>query len=68
LNDGGIVDAADYVGWRKTDSTPADYDTWHTHFGESIGSGSSNNNVPEPTSLAMFILAATPFCTARWRR
>ena len=33
-NTDGVVDAADYVVWRKTDGTnPAGYNTWRTNFG-----------------------------------
>ena len=34
FNHDGTVDAADYVVWRKTDGTPAGYNTWRTHFGQ----------------------------------
>jgi sulfatase modifying factor 1 len=54
-NANGVVDAADYVLWRKysgqsvtlpNDSTPGtvtatDYDVWRSHFGQTPGSGSS---------------------------
>jgi hypothetical protein len=45
-NNNGVVDAADYVLWRKgatlqNDSTPgvqaADYDVWRSHFGNTSG-------------------------------
>ncbi len=55
-NDDGVVDAADYVLWRKTfgmsgfalaadgngnnQIDSGDYDVWTAHFGESLGSGS----------------------------
>jgi hypothetical protein len=54
-NNNGIVDAADYVVWRKmlgqtgtglaADGNnygvvnPADFDVWRAHFGETVGSG-----------------------------
>ncbi|MEX2310758.1 MAG: hypothetical protein WD738_24535 [Pirellulales bacterium] len=54
-NADGIVDAADYVVWRKynntattlpNDSTPgtsaADYDVWRAHFGDTIGTGAGD--------------------------
>jgi hypothetical protein len=65
-NDDGIVDAADYVVWRKLNGTlttlpndstpgivsPADYDEWMLHFGMSSGgAGSSTSAVPEPATL-----------------
>lgn len=60
-NQDGVVDAADYVAWRKTDGTPAGYNAWRTHFGQSSGSGSvayANAAVPEPTTLVNLIVAA----------
>jgi hypothetical protein len=60
-NADGTVDAADYVVWRKNDGTPAGYDTWRAHFGESAGSGASataNAAVPEPATLVMLIVTA----------
>jgi hypothetical protein len=62
-NNDAIVDAADYVLWRKSPSTyggnPAGYNTWRAHFGQPPGSGTAANAaVPEPTSLILMILAA----------
>ena len=60
-NYNGMVDAADYVIWRKNHGTQAGFDTWRAHFGETAGSGSgasANATVPEPTTLVMFIVAA----------
>lgn len=57
-NHNGIVDAADYVIWRKglgTTYTQADYDVWRSHFGKSVSSGSQFGGaspVPEPWSFA----------------
>ena len=66
----GAVDAADYVVWRKTDGTPAGYNIWRMHFGQTAGSGSSlpsaeplSAAVPEPATLIPMILAA-----AAWSR
>jgi phospholipase/lecithinase/hemolysin len=64
FNDDGTVDAADYVVWRDglgTNFTPADYDTWRTHFGETSASGAGAGPfmaVPEPPSLAICAIAA----------
>jgi hypothetical protein len=35
INGDGVVDAADYVAWRKDGGTQDDYDTWRAHFGQS---------------------------------
>jgi hypothetical protein len=63
-NNNGVVDAADYVAWRKglgTTYTQNDYDVWRAHFGQTAGSGAgaiSNNAVPEPTTLVMIFIGA----------
>jgi hypothetical protein len=71
FNSDGTVDAADYVVWRKTDGTPAGYNTWRANFGRSPGSGSVaavNANVPEPAALVILIIAAAGASTPRrWR-
>jgi hypothetical protein len=62
----GTVNAADYVAWRKglgTAYTQDDYTTWRAHFGQtSGGSGAGRSSqvvVPEPSTLALSVLAAT---------
>ncbi len=37
FNADGIVDAADYIVWRKTDGSQAGYDLWRTNFGRTVG-------------------------------
>src|SRR5262249_23640652 len=67
-NNDGVVNAADYVLWRKggplqNDPTPGvqpgDYDVWRAHFGQTPGAGSSLSAgaVPEPTSAFLAALA-----------
>jgi len=68
----GIVDAADYVFWRKgfgTIYTQADYDVWRSQFGQSLaGSGlGAEAAVPEPAS-ALLILATGIAALATSRR
>jgi hypothetical protein len=68
-NQDGIVDAADYVYWRKNfNGDQAKYDAWRAHFGASLGPGSGSAlpsaqplsaAVPEPSTLIRMILAAT---------
>lgn len=68
-NGNGIVDAADYVVWRKTGiNGPTGYNTWRTNFGKPGGSGSVAGiqaAVPEPTTLVLLMFAAAGWC--RWR-
>jgi len=87
-NDDGAVDAADYVIFRKNEDTmnilpndpiggmigPAHYTQWRSHFGESLGGGSSaaaspDAVVPEPSavSLSMFALASLGLTSRRKR-
>ena len=77
FNFDGTVDAADYVTWRKDpNGTQAQYDAWRAHFGQpasGVGSGSAlpsagllSATAPEPTTLAMLILAMAS--TPVWRR
>ena len=70
FNGNGTVDAADYLIWRKSDGAPSGYNDWRTHFGQTVGSGSStvaNAAVPEPSTLVMLALAAADVCSRRRR-
>jgi hypothetical protein len=71
FNQNGTVDAADYVVWRNglgTTHTPADYDLWRAHFGQSAGIGAAgypsgasaellSASVPEPSALVLLAMA-----------
>jgi hypothetical protein len=73
-NDDGMVDAADYVAWRKT---PADfggaggYDTWRENFGRSNEGSGGNSQVPEPSAFflsAIVAFAGSSCCRRRSQR
>lgn len=69
LNHDGMVDAADYIMWRKSDGSAAGYNLWRTGFGQSSGSGLgtiANAALPEPSATVMLILSMTGCCV--WRR
>ena len=75
-NHDGVVDAADYVVWRKglgTTFTQNDYNVWRANFGKTAsgagsGSGSiANAAVPEPTTLVFLMLAMAGWCLPRRR-
>jgi hypothetical protein len=70
-NDDGVVDAADFVVWRKASPTvPSDYDDWQANFGESEPAGSggfSVGSVPEPTGVLLLFIAILAGGTA-WNR
>jgi hypothetical protein len=56
-NQDGLVDAADYVAWRKSGAPEADYETWVQTFGQpSAGESSAplGGSVPEPASFLLF--------------
>ncbi len=65
FNGDTIVDARDYVVWRKRlglTFTSADYSTWRSHFGQSTpGGGAATLNavaaLPEPASSVLFVVA-----------
>jgi hypothetical protein len=55
-NGNGIVDAADYVVWRKTSGMQPGYDLWRANFGRTGGAGSlSNLAVPEPAAWLLLV-------------
>ena len=62
-NNNGVVDAADYVAWRKglgTTYTQNDYNVWRSHFGPPAGSGAGatvNAAIPEPASCVLLGLS-----------
>jgi hypothetical protein len=67
-----IVDAGDYVVWRKTgiNGQPG-YNTWRSHFGQTAGSGTASllsSPVPEPTMLALGLSSSVVLCLPLRRR
>jgi hypothetical protein len=68
-NGNGIVDAPDYVLWRKNPASffgsPTGYNNWRAHFGNTSGSGagalSVGGAVPEPCSAVLVVLAMSAF-------
>ncbi len=76
-NQNGVVDAADYVVWRKglgATYTQGDYDVWRAHFGQSVGlSAGASATIPEPGTISMCLLGmlvtwnARPFLFIRRR-
>jgi PEP-CTERM motif len=81
-NNNGVVDAGDYVLWRKGGplanevDTPgtvnaADYTAWRARFGNpgsGSGSGLGASAVPEPATLVLFVLGLAAFQMNRRRR
>jgi hypothetical protein len=80
-NNNGVVDAGDYVLWRKGGplanevETPgtvnaADYTAWRARFGNTSGAGGglTDSAVPEPGMFVLFATAAGIALTAPWGR
>ena len=68
-NGDGVVDAADYVVWRKTDSANNQgYLDWRANFGNSRGAElTTNAAVPEPTAACLAITLVGVFSLAMGR-
>ena len=65
FNFDGVVDAADYVLWRKGNGTQTDYNTWLANFGRTfsgslVAAGVTTTYVPEPPLLALGCLLPLP--------
>jgi hypothetical protein len=67
-NQNYVVDAADYVVWRKTDGLPEAFDIWRAHFGEIAGAGALSASIPEPSSLYFILIAILVALDRRRRR
>ncbi len=71
FNGDGVVDAADYVVWRKglgMTYTQNDYNVWRAHFGQTAGSGAgagTNAAVPEPATLSLLIVGILAMSSRR---
>ncbi len=67
-----VVDAADYVLWRKSNGSAADYNIWRANFGLTIpGSGASlqgGTAVPEPSLLTSLFCASSILYAATMRK
>ena len=63
FNRNGVVDAADYIVWRKglgTTYVQSDYQVWRTNFGQSAASGTGSLDgtaIPEPASILLLMFA-----------
>jgi hypothetical protein len=77
-NHNGVVDAADYVVWRKGDLVAdsngdtlvnqTDYDFWRARFGNGApgaGAGLTGSAVPEPAALTLLVIGLLATCSGR---
>ena len=69
-NRDNLVNAANQVVWRKTDSTTQEYNIRRDNFGATLGSGSGASpnpaSVPEPASIS--IVTALCYMVLRWNK
>jgi hypothetical protein len=75
FNNDNIVDAADYVVWRKglgTTYTQDHFNIWRANFGQTAGGDSGSGaegTVPEPASLSLITLGMLAmFTRQRWAK
>jgi pectate lyase len=71
FNHDGMVDAADYVVWRKMGGSPEEYGTWRGNFGASSGAASGRSKaamVPEPAAWIASMFGAAAVAQLRRRR
>jgi hypothetical protein len=70
-NGDNIVNAADYVPWRKIPSLfggdPAGYNAWYQQFGEPGAGAGGSGGVPEPTGVALVVVGFAAFVAGRAR-
>lgn len=59
FDDSGVVDAADYVWWRKSDGGAENYNIWRANFGRSgaAANGVAAVSVPEPIGGRLMMIA-----------
>jgi hypothetical protein len=68
FNEDSIVDAADYIGWRKSNGPLGDYENWRANFGQAAHGRalfSHLTSVPEPSSLVLVMVACGYFFPRR---
>jgi hypothetical protein len=70
FNKNGVVDAADYVLWRKNAAgqfVPGDYEVWRQNFGATAGAGAAlqGGAVPEPATGAILLTGILLFTSSR---
>jgi hypothetical protein len=67
-NSDGILDAADYVMWRKLAGTPQEYEDWRENYAAAGGGGSGLAQTPEPAASIMLLSGSAIMLEMRRRR
>jgi autotransporter-associated beta strand protein len=64
----GTVESADFVIWRKANGSQIQFDTWRSHFGQSVGSGFLGKSaIPEPAGVILFCIGMASIVISRRR-
>jgi hypothetical protein len=64
-----VIDAGDYVAWRKIDGESAGYDAWQANFGATGGGGSAAAGaIPEPSTALLLAVACSLLTQGALRR
>jgi hypothetical protein len=66
FNDDKRVNARDYVTWRKSAGSQADYNLWRSNFG--AGTSSAGQTIPEPSSASLFMIGGIAILLPMRRR
>jgi hypothetical protein len=68
-NKNHVVDAADYVLWRKTLNTPSGFRSWRVNFRGigGVGTNAPAGGIPEPSTLALLLVGLQWFAIQRRR-
>jgi T5SS/PEP-CTERM-associated repeat protein/autotransporter-associated beta strand protein len=64
----GVVNAGDYVTWRKIDGSQSGYDIWRRNFERTLGGGAGSAAIPEPTSVIVIMVGLATLIVARPQR
>ncbi len=64
-NQDGVIDAADYVVWRKSIGGQLAYDAWRSQFGSAASGLGGGVAIPEPMAIADVVFGLLIFCIHR---
>jgi hypothetical protein len=68
-NKNHVVDAGDYVLWRKTLNSRSGFNSWRANFGATggVGTDAPAGGIPEPSTLALLLVGLQWFAIQRRR-
>jgi hypothetical protein len=60
-NSDGIVDAADYVVWRKLGGNSTDFNYWYNNFRNQAANYNPSQPAPEPSTALLVLIGGSAF-------